>query len=100
MVDTRAARLDGTAYRLLREHADRETCIRELHAITTDPAILATAAGQALGAYRAENRHDGDRVARMLLAAGADLDLVEQIAAETEARLLVDQRRPGIGMPG
>lgn len=98
------ARLDGTARRLLREKADVDTCLAELHAITTDPVILGRAAGTALGAWHrwqegSNTGHDGDRVARMLTAAGADETVREQVAAETKARLDVDARRPGIGMP-
>ena len=93
------ARLDGTAHRLLREHADRDTCIRELHAITTDPRTLGWAAGTALGSHEAIRRHDGDRVARMLLAAGGDPDVCEEQRAAVVRRLRVDQGRPGIGMP-
>lgn len=94
------ARLNGTAHRLLREHADRETCIAELHAITRDPRVLGHAAGTSLGAWQASSTHDADRVARMLTAAGADETVRDQVAAETKRRLEVDRKRPGIGMPG
>ena len=93
------ARLDGTAHRLLREHADRDTCIRELRAITTDPRTLGWAAGTALGAFRAEHRHDADRVARMLLAAGGDPDVAEEQAEAVVRRLHADAGRSGIGNP-
>lgn len=94
------ARLDGTAHRLLREKADADTCLRDLHAITTDPAILGHAAGVALGAWQANRAHDRDRVARMLTAAGADETVRDQVADETRAHLDRDGGRPGIGMPG
>lgn len=98
------AQLDGAARRLLREKADADTCVRDLHAVTTDPHLLGYAAGAALGAWRrweagSNGGHDGDRVARMLTAAGADPAVRDQVAAETKARLDVDERRPGIGMP-
>lgn len=92
------ARLDGTARRLLREKADRETCVAELHAISTDATILGTAAGTALGGWRCGS-HDGDPVARMLTAAGADTDVRDEVAAATERRLRRDRGRSGIGNP-
>lgn len=103
--DLTVARLDGTARNLLHRGADRDTCIAELHAVTTDPVLLGLAAGRALGSWRRwqegfNSGHDGDRVARMLTAAGADPETRDQVAAETKARLDVDTRRPGIGMPG
>lgn len=98
------AQLDGTARRLLREKADVDTCLRELHAVTTDPDLLGQAAGAALGAWRrwddgAVIGHDGDRVARMLTAAGADPDVRDRRADEVEQRLRTDGRRTGIGNP-
>lgn len=102
--DLITAQLDGAARNLLHRAADRDTCIAELHAITTDPTLLGHAAGRALGSWRrwqegSNSGHDGDRVARMLTAAGADPAVLDQVAAETKARLDVDARRPGIGMP-
>ena len=91
------ARLDGTARRLLREHADRETCLREVYALTTDSRVLGTAAGTALGAYRAHNVYDGDRVSGMLMEAGGDPDVRDEQAAATVTRLTGD--RSGIGNP-
>lgn len=95
--DLATARLDGTARRLLREKIDRDTCLTELHAITTDPRVLGTAAGTALGAWQATKSYDSDRVARMLEAAGADPDVRDQVAAETVRRLSI--RSSGIGNP-
>lgn len=91
------ARLDGTARRLLREHADHDTAIAELHTITTDPRLLGLAAGTALGAWQATRSYDSDRVARMLTAAGADLEVRDHQAAVVVKRLSVT--RPGIGNP-
>ncbi|WP_243061108.1 hypothetical protein [Nocardioides sp. SR21] len=93
------ARLDGAARRLLREKTDPDTCVREIHAITTDPQLLGQAAGRALGGWQANGSHDSDRVARMLTAAGADPAVRDQHAAETKARLKAEHRRPGIGNP-
>lgn len=93
------AQLDGTARRLLREHADHDTCITELHAITTNPRLLGRAAGTALGAWRAERSYDSNRVAELLHAAGADATVRDERAAETERRLTADRGRSGIGNP-
>lgn len=98
--DITVARLHGTAHRLLREKADPDTCIATLHEITTDPTILGEAAGTSLGAWQANQRHDADRVARMLTAAGADLEVRDRVAAETKAHLDRERGRPGIGMRG
>jgi hypothetical protein len=97
------AQLNGAAHRLLRQQADRETCIHELHNITADPTLLGIAAGTALGAWQhwqAGNHigYDGDRVARMLEAAGADLSVRDQVAAEVVERV-ADGRASGIGNP-
>lgn len=82
------ARLDGAARRLLWGHADRDTCITELHAITQDSDLLAQAAGTALGSWQhsSVSAHGGDRVARMLVAAGADQSAVDKIAAKVRER--------------
>lgn len=100
----KVAQLDGEARRLLREHADVDTCLADLHAITRDPTILGHAAGAALGSWHRwqegfSDGQDGDRVARMLTHAGADETIRDQVAAATKARLDIDARRPGIGMP-
>lgn len=76
------ARLDGTAHRLLHEKADREQAIAELHAITTRTDLLNEAAATSLAIWQQYGRHDGDRVARMLIAAGADEAEVERLASE------------------
>ena len=75
------ARLNGTAHRLLREKADDQTCAAELTAISSDPRVLGWAAGMALGAWRVEQTWGGDRVAALLLAAGGDPDVCEEVAA-------------------
>ena len=95
------ARLDGAARRLLRDQADRDHAIAELHSITTDPRLLGIAAGTALAAWRRDQvvGHDGDRVARMLEAAGADPQVRDETAAATLRRLSVDHGRSGIGNP-
>ena len=81
------ARLDGTVRRLLRESAEWDTALAEIRRVTTDRRLLGIAAGTALGAWRAVRTHDADRVARMIAAAGADADVLEQQAADTEERL-------------
>ncbi len=96
--DITLARLDGTARRLLRERVDPDTCIAELHQLTTDPRLLGLAAGTALAGFRARGTHDGDRVARMLTTAGADEQVRDQHAAYVVDRLAAEQQ-PGIGNP-
>ena len=81
------ARLDGTAHRLLREKVDRDACNVELHAITARTDLLTAAAANSLAAWQQHSRHDGDRVARMLIAAGADADQVETLAAERREQI-------------
>lgn len=98
------ARLNGTAHRLLREHADAPVAVAELCALTTDPRTLGWAAGVALGSWRrweagADGGYDGDRVARMLLAAGGAEAVCEEVAAATFARLGASVGRSGIGHP-
>lgn len=95
------ASLDGVARRLLRERADRDTAIAELHEITTDQRLLGLAAGTALGAWRHDPviGRDGDRVARMLDAAGADPAVRDLRAAEVQQRLDAESGRSGIGNP-
>lgn len=92
------ARLDGTARRLLRERADVDTCLREIHALSTDPRTLGWAAGTALAGFQAHGTHDGDRVARMLTTAGGDEQVRDQHAAHVVKRLAAEQQ-PGIGNP-
>lgn len=75
------AQLDGECHRLLREKTDRDTCIAELHAITTRTDLLTETAATSLAAWQQYGRHDGDRVARMLIAAGADGAEVERLAS-------------------
>lgn len=96
------AQLDGHARFLLRAKVDREACVESIHQITTDPVLLGQASGSALGAWQHSpvTGHDGDKVSRMLDAAGADPVYRDQAAAETLQRLRRDQGRPGIGMPG
>ena len=84
--------------RLLREKVDRDACIAELHALTTDPRLLGLAAGTALAGFRARGTHDGDRVARMLTTAGGDEQVRDQHAAHVVKRLAAEQQ-PGIGNP-
>jgi len=90
------ARLDGAARRLLRERTDQDTAIAELHAITTDPRLLGTAAGTARGA----GGYQSAEVADLLIAAGGDPALADERADAVRRRLAVDRGRPGIGMPG
>ena len=105
------ARLTGTATRLARDrYVDEQSSVAELVSIATEyrrgvgPRVrvdlLSEAAGSLLGGHRhdATSYWSGAAAARLLLAAGADPDLVEQHAAETVARLRTASR-PGIGNP-
>lgn len=87
---------------LLRNKVDREQCIASIHQITADPVLLGQASGTALGAWQHDPvvGHDGDKVSRMLDAAGADPVYRDKAAAETLARRQRDYGRPGIGMRG
>lgn len=93
------ARLNGTAHRLLREKADDQTRAAELQAISSDPHALGTAAGISLAAWRVEQAWGADEVARMLVAAGGDVGVRDEVAAVVEARLRVDRGRSGVGNP-
>lgn len=87
------ARLDGAARRLLDAQATGEEAVAELRRITHEPQLLARAGGVALGCWRTNQTGDpaGRDVARLMVHAGADEQLLQQVADETAARM--PQRR-------
>jgi hypothetical protein len=89
------AALDCTARRLLDAHTPRGHAITAIQDITTDPRLLGLAAGAALGSHRHDPiiGYHGDRVAELLIEAGADPDVMETRAAEVTDRLSLN--RPG-----
>lgn len=94
------ASLDGRARYLIRNRVDRETCLAEVRALTTDPRLLGLAAGTALGAWRATRSHDSDKVERLLTAAGGDAAVRDAQAVVVVERLTRDAGRRDIGNPG
>lgn len=97
--DITVARLDGTARRMLRERVTRDRAVDELQSITRDPRLLGRAAGTALAAWEYDNvkGYQGDEVAELLLAAGADAAVMALASEATRRRL--NPQRPGIGNP-
>lgn len=106
------AQLDGTATRHAREpERDEQLAVDELVAIATEHRrgvgprlrvdLLNQAAGTLLGGYRFDDRAywSAEAAARLLVAAGANRDAVEQIAAATTRHLGLVNGRPSIGNP-
>lgn len=95
------AQLDGAARRLLHLKVDYAEAVEALRKITTDPRIMGVAAGRALAGWERSEfaGYHGDRVADLLLSAGADPEVCQQSADETHRRLAVESRHSGIGNP-
>jgi hypothetical protein len=80
------AELSGTAVRYGTGHArdtPRDEAIAAVHAVSTDPRLLGITAGSAM----ADPRRISDPVVELLRAAGADMDVAAEHAAEVRERL-------------
>ncbi|MBZ5736515.1 hypothetical protein K8Z61_18645 [Nocardioides sp. TRM66260-LWL] len=77
------ARLCGTARRLAAARTPIDQAVTELHAITRDPRLLGQASGSELGGWQADPIRTcwGQRISRLLDAAGADPAVRDEWAA-------------------